>query len=45
MRTFRLDYPDKADDPWQKAVVARMEKGEIELSRRKMPKLREEIKE
>ena len=44
MRTFRLDYPDKADDPWKKAIVARMEKGAIKLSRTKMPKLREEIK-
>lgn len=37
MRTFRLDYPEKANAPWKEATVARLEKGEIKLSRKKLP--------
>lgn len=44
MRTFRLDYPEKADNPWKEAIVARLEEGQIKLSRRKMPELREAFK-
>lgn len=45
MRTFRLDNPEKAKDPWEEATVARMENGEIKLGQKKLPKLREEFKE
>lgn len=39
---FRLDYPEKIDVPWEKAIIARLENNEIKVSCRKMPKLRPE---
>lgn len=43
MRTFRLDHPDKVNNPWKEASVARLENGEIKITRRKMPELRAEF--
>lgn len=43
MRTFRLDHPDKANDPWKEASVVWLEDGEIKITRRKMPELRPEF--
>ncbi|GAI39375.1 unnamed protein product, partial [marine sediment metagenome] len=40
---FRVDHPEKKDDPWQKAIVAWLEDGEIKITRRRMPDLRPEF--
>lgn len=40
---FRVDYPGKKDDPWQKAIVACLEDAEIKITRRRMPDLRPEF--
>ncbi|MEI9476421.1 MAG: FAD-binding protein [Deltaproteobacteria bacterium] len=45
MRTFRLDYPDKANAPWKEAVVVRFEEGDLKLGRKGMPGLKKEFKE
>jgi len=44
MRSFRLDHPEKASAPWEKASVARLENGEVRIGRRKMPQLRAEFR-
>jgi len=44
MNNYRLDRPEKADVPWEKAIVARLEKGEIKISRKKMPELKQEYR-
>lgn len=44
MRIFRLDYPDKANDPWKEAIATRMEDSEIKFTHRKMPELRENFR-
>ena len=44
MRTFRLDHLEIANDPWNEAIIAKLENGEIKLSRKKLPELREEFR-
>ena len=41
---YRKDYPELADAPFEVAIIARLEDGEIKLSRKKLPELREEFK-
>ena len=41
---YRKDYPDRYDAPFETAIVLRLESGEIKISRRKMPELKEEFK-
>jgi succinate dehydrogenase/fumarate reductase flavoprotein subunit len=44
MRTYRMDYPERANDPWKEALVAKLEGGEIRFSRRRMPELKAEFR-
>jgi succinate dehydrogenase/fumarate reductase flavoprotein subunit len=44
MRTYRMDYPERANDPWKEALVAKFEDGEIRFSRRRMAELRAEFR-
>ena len=44
LRTWRLDYPDKANDPWHEASICRLQEGEIRITRRRMPQLRGEFR-
>jgi succinate dehydrogenase / fumarate reductase flavoprotein subunit len=44
MNNYRLDHPDKGDVPWKSAVIAKIENGQIKISRRKMPELRPEFR-
>ena len=44
MNNYRLDYPDKWDVPFESAIIARLEDGEIKIGRRKMPELRPEFR-
>ena len=42
--TYRLDCPDKSDAPWEKAIIARLENNDIQISRRRMPELKPEYR-
>lgn len=44
MRTYRMDHPEKANDPWREALVVKLEDGVVSFSRRRLPELRAEFR-
>ena len=44
MRMFRLDFPNKSNDPWNSANIAKLEEDEIKIYQKSMPQLKPEYR-